>query len=65
MTVDPERDTLDVLKSYFENFDPHIIGLTGDNEKIAAVAKAFRVYVKKVPGQNPGDYRNYLSRPET
>ena len=56
VTVDPERDTLAVLKSYLENFDPRIIGLTGDNEKIAAIAKAFRVYAKKVPGQNPGDY---------
>jgi protein SCO1/2 len=60
VTVDPERDTRDVLKSYLENFDPRIIGLTGDNEKIAAIAKAFRVYAKKVPGQNPGDYRIIL-----
>jgi protein SCO1 len=56
VTVDPERDTRDVLKSYLENFDPRIIGLTGDTEKIAAIAKAFRVYAEKVPGQHLGDY---------
>jgi protein SCO1 len=56
VTVDPERDTPDVLKTYLENFDPRVIGLTGDNEKIAAIAKAFRGYTKKVLGQNPGDY---------
>ncbi|MGP0008777.1 MAG: SCO family protein, partial [Methylocella sp.] len=56
VTVDPERDTPDVLKTYLENFDSRIIGLTGDNQKIEAIAKAFRVYAKKVPGENPNDY---------
>ncbi len=49
VTVDPERDTPDVLKTYLENFDSRIIGLTGDNQKIEAIARAFRVYAKKVP----------------
>jgi protein SCO1 len=56
ITVDPERDTPDVLKTYLENFDSRIIGLTGDPQKTAAIAKAFRVYVKKVPGEKSGDY---------
>jgi protein SCO1/2 len=56
VTVDPERDTPNVLKTYLENFDSRIIGLTGDNQKIEAIAKAFRVYAKKVPGENPNDY---------
>ena len=56
VTVDPERDTPDVLKSYLENFDSRIIGLTGDNQKIEAIAQAFRVYAKKVPGEKTGDY---------
>ncbi|HUI22707.1 MAG TPA: SCO family protein [Methylocella sp.] len=56
VTVDPERDTPDVLKSYLENFDSRIIGLTGDARKTEAIAKAFRVYAKKVPGEKPGDY---------
>jgi protein SCO1 len=56
VTVDPERDTADVLKTYLENFDSRIIGLTGDTQKIEAIAKAFRVYAKKVPGEKTGDY---------
>ncbi len=56
VTVDPERDTPDVLKTYLENFDSRIIGLTGDPQKIEAIAKSFRVYAGKVPGDNPGDY---------
>ncbi|WGJ14452.1 SCO family protein [Methylocapsa sp. D3K7] len=56
VTVDPERDTPDVLKNYLENFDPRIIGLTGDGNKIEAIAKTFRVYAKKIPGEKPGDY---------
>jgi protein SCO1 len=56
VTVDPERDTPDVLKTYLENFDSRIIGLTGDTRKIEAIAKDFRVYAKKVPGENAGDY---------
>src|ERR1700730_11615629 len=57
VTVDPERDTPDILKSYLENFDSRIIGLTGDPSKTEALAKAFRVYAKKLPGEKSGDYR--------
>ena len=49
ITVDPERDTPAVIKDYLSSFDPHLIGLTGDPAAIAAVAKAYRVYFKKVP----------------
>ncbi len=49
ITVDPERDTPPVLKDYLSSFDPHLSGLTGDPAAIAAVAKAYRVYYKKVP----------------
>jgi protein SCO1/2 len=49
ITVDPERDTPAVLKDYLSSFDPHLAGLTGEPEAIAAVAKAYRVYFKKVP----------------
>jgi protein SCO1/2 len=52
VTVDPERDTPDKLKDYLSSFDPHLRGLTGDPGAIAAVAKAYRVYVKKVPQEN-------------
>jgi protein SCO1/2 len=56
VSVDPERDTPDVLKTYLENFDSRIIGLTGDPSKTEAIAKAFRVYAKKLPGEKTGDY---------
>jgi protein SCO1/2 len=56
VTVDPERDTPDILKTYLENFDSRIIGLTGEPSKTEAIAKAFRVYAKKVPGEKSGDY---------
>jgi protein SCO1 len=49
ITVDPERDTPAVIKDYLSSFDPHLVGLTGDPAAVAAVAKAYRVYYKKVP----------------
>lgn len=55
ITVDPERDTAEVMKSYLGSFHPSIQGLTGTPEQIAAVVKAYRVYAKKVPTQD-GDY---------
>ncbi len=53
VTVDPERDTPDVLKTYLESFDSRIIGLTGDNQKLEAIARAFRVYPKKCLAEKP------------
>ena len=55
ITVDPERDTPAAMKDYLSSFDPHLAGLTGDAAAIAAVAKAYRVYYKKVP-LDQGDY---------
>jgi protein SCO1 len=49
ITIDPERDTPDKLKDYLSSFDPHLVGVTGDPNAIAAAAKAYRVYTKKVP----------------
>jgi protein SCO1 len=49
ITVDPERDTPALMKDYLSSFDPHLAGLTGDPAAVAAVAKAYRVYFKKVP----------------
>ena len=54
ITVDPERDTPALIKDYLSSFDPHLTGLTGDPAAIAAVAKAYRVYVKKVPLDHGG-----------
>jgi protein SCO1 len=55
ITVDPERDTAEVLKRYISSFDPRIIGLTGTQDEIKTVVKAYRSYYKKVPTTN-GDY---------
>jgi|SRR5437588_5527861 len=49
ITVDPERDTPAALKDYMSSFDPHLLGLTGDPAAVAAVAKTYRAYFKKVP----------------
>jgi cytochrome oxidase Cu insertion factor (SCO1/SenC/PrrC family) len=57
ISVDPVRDTPEILKAYVENFGPRLIGLTGSAEDVAAVAKAFRVYYKKVVN---GDANAYL-----
>jgi protein SCO1/2 len=55
ITVDPERDTQEVLKDYLSSFDPHLSGLTGDLPAITAVAKEYRAYFKKV-AVDGGDY---------
>jgi protein SCO1/2 len=56
ITVDPERDTPEVLKAYMANFDPSFLALHGTPEQIAEVAKDFKVYYKKVEGKTPGSY---------
>jgi protein SCO1/2 len=55
ISVDPERDTPQAMKEYLSSFDPHVRGLTGDAAAVAAVAKAYRVYYRKVP-LDGGDY---------
>lgn len=56
ITVDPERDTPQVLKGYVTNFGPTFIGLTGTPEQVAQAARSFRVYYQKVPGKDGGPY---------
>jgi cytochrome oxidase Cu insertion factor (SCO1/SenC/PrrC family) len=56
ITVDPERDTPQVLKDYVSNFHPRMVGLTGTPEQIAQVAKAYRVYYQKAAGATSEDY---------
>lgn len=56
VTVDPERDTPDLLAKYVTAFDPSFLGLHGSTEAIAQTAKAFKVYYQKVPGKTPDTY---------
>ena len=55
ITVDPERDTAEALKSYVTSFDAPILALTGSPEAIAQAAKGYRVYYAKHP-EAGGDY---------
>jgi protein SCO1/2 len=55
ISVDPERDTPDVLKSYVASFDAPIIALTGSSEQVAQAARAYRVYYAK-HARADGDY---------
>ena len=58
ISVDPERDTPEVLAAYVVAFHPRIVGLTGSAEQIKAVAKAYRVYYLRVEeeGASAEDY---------
>jgi cytochrome oxidase Cu insertion factor (SCO1/SenC/PrrC family) len=55
ISVDPERDTPDVLKPYLDAFSPRFVGLTGKPAEVAAAARAYRVYFQKKP-QPGGSY---------
>ena len=52
VTLDPERDTPQVLREYTGAFDPGFLGLAGDLAETEQIAKEFRVYFKKVPTQS-------------
>lgn len=56
VTVDPERDTPELLKAYMANFDDSFVALVPSAEQLAAVAKEFKVYYKKVEGKTPTSY---------
>lgn len=56
ITVDPERDTPEVLKAYTQAFSEDMVGLAGTPEQVAEVARSFKVFYKKVPGREPGSY---------
>ncbi len=56
VTLDPERDTPELLQAYMSGFDPSFIALRGTLEQTAAAAKEFKVFYAKVPGKSPGSY---------
>jgi protein SCO1/2 len=57
ITVDPDRDTPEVLKAYMANFDPSFLALRPSSpEQLATLAKDFKAYYKKVDGRTPTSY---------
>jgi cytochrome oxidase Cu insertion factor (SCO1/SenC/PrrC family) len=71
ITIDPVRDTPEVLKDYVGNFSSRLVGLTGSDKDIADVAGKYRVYYEKAPAsKNTSDYLMdhstilYLMRPD-
>ena len=56
VTVDPARDTPEVLKAYMANFDPTFLSLIPTPVQLAALAKDYKVYYKKVDGPTPTSY---------
>lgn len=56
VTLDPERDTQQLLAQYVPAFDSRFLGLYGDRAATEKVAKEFKVFYQKVPGKEPGSY---------
>jgi len=56
VTLDPERDTPEVIAGYTAAFDPRFLGLYGDADETRRVAREFKVFYEKRPGSQPGDY---------
>ena len=56
VSLDPDRDTRQVLAEYVPGFDPTFLGLAGTREETAAIAKEFKVFYQKVPGRTETSY---------
>lgn len=56
VSVDPERDTPEILKAYMGNFDPSFVALRPTPTQLADLAKDFKVFYKRVDGKTPGSY---------
>lgn len=56
VTVDPARDTPELLKAYMANFDPSFLALRAEPDKLEPIAKHFKIYYKKVDGKTPSSY---------
>ncbi|MBU6225024.1 MAG: SCO family protein [Burkholderiales bacterium] len=56
ITVDPVRDTAELLNAYVTNFDPSFVALIPSPEQLVEVAKEFKIYYKKVDGKTPTSY---------
>ena len=70
ISVDPERDTPEILKAYMGNFDPTFLALRPSAEQLPVVAKDFKIYYKKVEGRTESSYSmdhsagNYIYDPQ-
>lgn len=56
VTVDPERDTPEILKQYVTAFDPRFLGLTGTADQIKKTAASFKAYYAKAPSKDGTNY---------
>jgi protein SCO1/2 len=56
VTVDPERDTPELLRAYVSSFDPGFVALRGTPQQIAEAAKAFKIFYARVPGKTEASY---------
>ncbi len=56
ITVDPQRDTPEVLRAYMSNFDPAFVALVPTESELADVAKEFKIFYRKVPGRTETSY---------
>lgn len=56
VTVDPDRDTTQLLKAYITAFDPSFVALRGSEEQTKAAVKEFKAFYAKVPGKTPESY---------
>ncbi len=56
ITVDPERDSLPLLKAYMSNFDPTFLALRPEPAQLPALAADFKIYYKKAEGKTPTSY---------
>ena len=61
VTVDPERDTVPVLKEYLAAFSPRLIGLTGDPAAVDRMLDAYHVFRARVPEANGGYSMNHTA----
>lgn len=56
ISVDPERDTPEILSAYVNAFHPDFVGLSGSLDQLHTAAQSFRAYYAKVPGSTPEQY---------
>jgi len=70
ITVDPERDTSELLQAYMANFDPSFVALRPSPEQLTPLLKDFKIYAKKVEGKTATSYtmdhsaQSYLYDPQ-